>query len=697
MTEDLKINLSTYKVILYKFKSKQLDFDIYDTVDFNGDMLTDPDLFERSVTEKEVEEEITNINKSINESFSSLNNSAESGGFLPKPANIEKNNVTTEYFYNSLKDANSYWLSTKDGEDKSIHWKQIPPLPADFKLRAIAHNEYLQLKKDIYKKLIPLSLYDLVNSNYVEEYDITDAVISIGTHQVSIDGLKNHISFVLDLSKLMEKGLNYIQENYIIDFYVDFVDQTDPNLIYGTYYGPSTKSELDLIRQVMENERTHILVHEKCHTRRFIGFINGIEYEFAPDNIPTCKIECGGLLNILDRCNIVKKKTIMTHFEHYPLDLKQPSYTIFQDNLNNLAVHEIFRYVLDGILDLTPVTENTYLNDDTILKLLLDDERLKEVKGLTFLTEFIDGKQDTAGRQIRGLNFYTRKNIIMPENSNDFYINFTSWSMLTLLYFKVKAKYKDQLLMIQNVNNYIPKEKYLFCDVAAIQEANEYTIRVYNLQVKTAHEQFFSEFSTGNEIFKSIQKYTFYDIFEESCGVLTCRPSRLNNFILDDTWFVIPRQSILDIKYSRNDLNLISRMDFSPVVPIKGQIMPFASNYVNSQVLVKYGLNIPGIIDTNPNLNKWSLATHFAAVALEWRNSINRHLTVTVYGDKEYCLGRVYFIEDIHNSQTGWLARLATVSTTYSLDQSGVTKTLEFNFARRVAINEIDESVYETD
>jgi hypothetical protein len=231
----------------------------------------------------------------------------------------------------------------------------------------------------------------------------------------------------------------------------------------------------------------------------------------------------------------------------------------------------------------------------------------------------------------------------------------------------------------------IKPEQYAFAGITAIQEANDFMVRVYNLQIKNGHKSFYNQFGNGPSIFSEIKSYTYFDIFEDRPGTLTCRPVRLNNLFINsadyEDYFMIRGKDVLGINYKRNDTGLTSRVDYHPTFPLRSDHIPFCLNYTNSQIMLKYGLNIREGPSVNPNVLMWQYTSHFAAVALAYRNGISRTMSIDVAGNRKYCLGRVYFIPNFIADGVGFVGRLANISTAYRVGAVPI-HTLQFNFVR---------------
>ena len=706
------ISATRFKLIVYKFSFD--DFDPFDFYDFNGKRIIDKDLnlntdyTKIQVSNDDIDKKIKEINDNSSKPFDT-----DIGSALPSSGIVLNKNIPTvrEYIAQYIKDEKSYDIKSKPS--LSLNWKNQTK---DGNLENLAkpHTEYLSKKIDYFKSVVlNKSLAELVKSNIVIERDISTSIISVGAHQTQCDTFKNEISFTLNLNT-MPDDIRYLQENFIVDFYVDFLpnqnnhsDYTKDSYKYGAYRGPSTVSEL--------NDLTKDIVNpDLIHTRRFIGIITSISISITPGSIPTCDITCEGIYSYLSRNNLVKNRALATFFEKYPYDLKQPGATVFTDNLNALSVNQVFDYVLYHALDLRPyllgVKENSKIPAawlaNTPLKSepaenvsgILSDSRLHEVKGLTF--------DASTGR---GLTVYRRP---PPEEAKEVR-DLTSWSMLAYLYFLVHEKFRPEMsgeIMSKKLENdyHLNKFEYALSDICGIAEGNEYNIRAYALQVKTAHASFYNQFGSGVEILRNVGSYTYFDMFEDRPGVLVCRPGRDNNIFIDSpeiaSLFIIDPIEVLSLSYYRSDKDLSSRVDYTPTLPLKGELNPkFCLNYADSQLLYKYGANLKehGPVG-NPNVVLYNYMPFFAAVALVQRNALTRTLELSTVALRDYCLGRVYFIPDFfvqagaHKGYlspkdmigtTGWVGRLSKIDTTYDVGNVPKHK-LVFIMARRGKIIE---------
>jgi hypothetical protein len=712
MMTDYNVSATRFKLIVYKFAFD--DFDPFDFYDFSGKRIIDKDsnlntdYMNIPVSNDEIDKKIKEINDNSRKTFTT-----DIGSALPSSSMALHKKIPTvrEYITQYIKDEKSYDIKSKPS--LSLNWK-TQTTDGNLENLSKPHTEYLSKKIEYFKSVVlNKSLDELVKANSVVERDISESIISVGTHQTQCDSFKNEISFTLNLNTMPE-DIRYLQENFVVDFYADFLpdendsgNYTKDSYKYGAYRGPSTTSELrDLTRDIINPDL--------IHTRRFIGIITSIGISITPGGIPTCDITCEGIYSYLARNNLVKNKAIATFFEKYPYDLKQPGVPVFTDNLNALSVNQVFDYVLYHALDLRPYLlgvqdnskiraawlANTYLQSEPPENIpgILSDSRFREVTGLTF-------KSGTGS----GLTVYRRP---PPEEAKEVR-DLTSWSMLAYLYFIVHDKFRPEMageVMSQKLENEyrLDKFEYALADICGIAEGNEYNIRAYALQVKTAHATFYNQFGSGVEILRNLGSYTYFDMFEDRPGVLVCRPSRDNNIFIDSpasaSLFIIDPKEVLSLSYSRSDKDLSSRVDYTPTLPLKGELNPrFCLNYADSQLLYKYGANLKesGPIG-NPNVVLYNYMPFFAAVALVQRNALTRTLELSAVALRDYCLGRVYFIPDFfveagaqngYSSPkdmigtTGWVGRLSKIDTTYDVDHVPKHK-LVFIMARRGKIIE---------
>jgi hypothetical protein len=803
MTE--KVFTTRFKLILYRWNivddiGKQLAFDIYDEVDLEGNPVTDPTLATRSVSERDLSTEISDIKTKIKNMMSKLKDLGKlSQHPLPitPPAEIEDS--ANWYLKEFLKDKYSYYV---DDTDLNISWKALDPT-TDYKKLSEPHSTYYRNKIGsiikLFKGLKP-SLYDLVGHS-VEEIDLTEAVVSIDSYTVSLDQIGIEFKFTLSLEKLRELGCSYITENSVVDFFVDVIDPGIPrsNLHIGEYYGPATKDEVTALKNSVDVLQPNEL-ERYFHQRRFVGIVTAVNYTIEPEQVPTCTVTCKSYSAYLDRVNTVKDRALMTFFENYPLDMQQPGMTVFMDVLNFKTIDEIFEYVLNTLYltnkkgsapgpsrgpEIAGVTSETgtigqktsETSSYSIVKLsdtetltavvplesmtpqvaggsesvtgspdidaLIQDDRLKETKGLLYTSMLSSTKFG-----VSGLSFYRRAWYNVDDINQLFTAvgkstGFSNMYWVSYLYFKVREKYRDVLLQLQDdiskklneVQNELNRKilelgpenpgvapikvdaarrqsvlntlKDLsrfskYCYIAAYQEGDSATVRAYSLQVAESHSIFYNVIESGTSLLSGLFETTHAYIFDDEPGTLVLRYPRPNMLLTDengyvDPDFVVNREDILKMSWSRRDFDLMSRQDFSPIAPLTGEIFPFCWAYTDSQVAFKYGTSVAQKT-VNPNVSLFHLnyAALFSAISLSFKNAATRAMTITVVNNgRRYCLGRVYFIPDPYfgtegaaivgnRGLTGWVAMLHSVSYSYTLE-SVPTINLEFIFARRVS------------
>jgi hypothetical protein len=772
---------------------KQLAFDIYDEVDLDGNPVTDPTLTTRPVSEENLNNEVSDIKTKIKNMESKLKDLGKlSQHPLPitPPAEIESS--ADWYLKEFLKDKYPYYVGETD---LNINWKAIDPT-TNYEELSKPHNEYYRNKIgsiiELFKGLKP-SLYDLVSRGNVDEIDLTEAVISIDSYVVSLDRIGIELKFTLSLEKLRELGCSYITENNVVDFFVDVIgsDVSRGNLHIGEYYGPVSKSEVDSLRSDIDSLQPDEL-EGYFHQRRFVGVVTAVNYTVEPEQVPTCTITCKSYAAYLDRVNTVKDRALMTFFENYPLDMQQPGITVFEDILNFKTVDEIFEYVLNtlyltnkrgsvpelsggtvagtmtGTELITGLTEQRMggpgsymvvklLDSESLttvvpaenmtpqiaggsesitgspdIDLLIQDDRLKETKGLLYTSKLSDTKFGVSGLSFYRRAWYNVNDVNQLFTAAGKSTGFSNMYWVSYLYFKVREKYRDVLLQLQSsvskkldtIRNEmaelgqespeIVRKQAVFnklkdlsrlskyCYIAAYQEGDSATIRAYNLQVAESHVVFYNVIESGTSLLSNLFDTTYAYIFDDEPGTLVLRYPRPNMLLVDekgyvDPDFVINREDILKMSWSRHDFDLMSRQDFSPVTPLSGEIFPFCWAYTDSQVAFKYGSSVaPKAVNPNVSLFHLNYAALFSAVALSFKNASTRTMTITVVNNgRRYCLGRVYFIPDPYfstegaaiagtRSLTGWVSMLHSMTYSYALE-SVPTIDLEFIFARRVS------------
>jgi len=802
-----KVFTTRFKLILYRWNStdgigKQLAFDIYDEVDLDGNPVTDPTLTPRLVSEENLNTEISDIKtkiKNMESKLKDLGTLSQHPLPITPPAEIESS--ADWYLKEFLKDKHSYYVGETD---LNINWKALDPT-TNYEELSKPHNEYYRNKIgsiiELFKGLKP-SLYDLVGRGNVDEIDLTEAVISIDSYVVSLDRIGMELKFTLSLEKLRELGCSYITENNIVDFFVDVIGSDTPrgNLHIGEYYGPATKSEIDSLRSDVDSLQPNEL-EGYFHQRRFVGVVTAVNYTVEPEQVPTCTITCKSYVAYLDRVNTVKDRALMTFFENYPLDMQQPGITVFEDILNFKTVDEIFEYVLNtlhltnkrgsvpelsggtvagtmtgsvtsltgqkmseaglymvvklsGSESLTTVVpaenmtpqitgSSESITGSPDIDLLIQDDRLKETKGLLYTSKLSDTKFGVSGLSFYRRAWYNVDDVNQLCTAAGKSTGFSNMYWVSYLYFKVREKYRDVLLRLQDnvskklntiqnemvekvhelgqgspeigqIETEVARKQAVFnklkdlsrlskyCYIAAYQEGDSATIRAYNLQVAESHVVFYNVIESGTSLLSNLFDTTYAYIFDDEPGTLVLRYPRPNMLLVDekgyvDPDFVINREDILKMNWSRRDFDLMSRQDFSPVTPLSGEIFPFCWAYTDSQIAFKYGSSVASkTVNPNASLFHLNYIALFSAVALSFKNASTRTMTIAVVNNgRRYCLGRAYFIPDPYfgtegaaivgnKSLTGWVAMLHSMTYSYALE-SVPTIDLEFIFARRVS------------
>ncbi|MEM2175420.1 MAG: hypothetical protein QXI58_07365 [Candidatus Micrarchaeia archaeon] len=702
-----KVIIPHFKVILYKWKDPNLCFDIYDEVDFAGNSLKDPLLTAKPVPEEEIptETEPGTFVKYINEVYLKLadlaRKSRPSLKVITGPGEINPNfPQVREYIKDFLEDKYSGYV----GDDiVNINWKALP-ITTNYKDLSEPYQKYCSRKISYFNEKISGKSLSALVGEYVGEYDVTEATISIDHYTVTLDGVSLGLNFTfnVDTLKKIDPSLSYIMEGSVIDFYVDFSGDVYQNqdLRIGEYIGPATKEDLD--------EYLKSLSPKLLRTRRFIGVITSVTYNVSPGEIPSCTVRCEGLSGFLTRFNVVKDRALLTFFEQYSFDLQQPGPTVFQDNLNNKNFDEVFEYVLNALY-----VENVFdtKNEDELLgpttDFLVNDSRLYEVKGLTF-NPSKERNDNKVGKQ--GITFYKHKTVPVEE-AKEKLSKITSIYLATFLYFKVREKYKPDILNAFNAAKEQldkptekPEEKDIrieryaklrevankvrACDIVAYCEGDEYTIRAYSLQIREAMRVFYNLFAKGSDILNELAYIIYMNIFEDEPGTLVCRIPRINN-VFDNDLFIIRKEDIINMSWSRNDFELLTRQDYSALYPLSSEEFPWPWNFTDPQILVKYG---PSIAErnTHPLMTLFHLnyLAKFCAVILSLKNAKTRTLKLTLANrGQRFCLGRTYFIEDPLSdiSGIGWVGTLKEI--TYNFSE--LTIDLNFIFVRRTKLDSL--------
>jgi hypothetical protein len=639
---------------------------------------------------------------------------------------------------------------------KSINWKALDPTTDYKKINELHNRYLKKKLEAVSKLFTDkdLSLAKLIDNGDVDEFDITEAVKSISSYTVSVDHVNLEISFTLSLDDLERCGCPYIMENSVVDFYVDFVNTKtyDDKLYVGEYKGPATRNELKEIEKNLNDLNKYLFTRRFigvvtsveydvrpgeipiCTIRcgglsAYLGRFNMVKDQALMTFFENNKldIQLPGLSVFQDNLNA---KTIEEVLEYVLKVLYLSNDKPDKDG------KVYFTKAFDPKGKVAAVSLPDPKDIDTVEKNLIADDRISELKGLLFTEE----SGPKFGRQ--GVSFY-RRGWILLKNIDELFkedlSNVAASYWVTYLYFKVREKFRPEFInllektkkeieeleksisakiesgvsvpateesssdlqrkienkrnIVETLNKVLSKHNY----IVAYHEGDIATIRAYNVQIKNAFAIFYCTLGTGREILDGLFDITHVYFFEDEPGTIVMRFPRINIIQLGNDGFplekfVIDPQDILSYSWSRNDFNLFSRQDYTPIMPLtSGDIVRFPWSYTDSQTLFKYGTRLAQK-STNPNATMFHMnyIAHFSAVATGFKNGSTRTVALTVANKgQRYCLGRTYFIPDPSvkdltglDTVTGWVATLHSMTYSYTVG-SVPTIELRFTFARR--------------
>ena len=257
----------------------------------------------------------------------------------------------------------------------------------------------------------------------------------------------------------------------------------------------------------------------------------------------------------------------------------------------------------------------------------------------------------------------------------------------------------------------------------------------YKTMIQSGFKMFYPEMKRPDAIFSELKQNTFLELFEDRPGVIRLRPPKYNIINLNpdvceykrqagasaptvalavprphvpvhlNLEYVIPASVIMDISVQRDDIGIITRADHTWETPLAGQPLEgYTGHFTDPGYLMKYGLRTTG-----PQHNPMSLSPKIAAVLSAVRiataNASARTITMTVFNNREYRLGRLYYIPTSIPSTAemqpgngsivskGIVGYLTKIDTALTYGQNAV-HTLSLDHVRQADILEVQEGIY---
>ena len=196
----------------------------------------------------------------------------------------------------------------------------------------------------------------------------------------------------------------------------------------------------------------------------------------------------------------------------------------------------------------------------------------------------------------------------------------------------------------------------------------------YKTMMQTAFKMFYPELKRPDAIFSELKENTFLELFEDRPGVIRLRPPKYNILNLNpdvteyihtnpspvvnlpvpsgpgnrniglNAEYVIPASAIMAISVHRDDVAITTRADHTFETVFNGQALEgYTGHFTDAGYLMKYGLRTTGP-QHNPMALSPKISAVLSAVRMAAANATARTITLTVFNNREYRLGRLYYI-----------------------------------------------------
>jgi hypothetical protein len=241
--------------------------------------------------------------------------------------------------------------------------------------------------------------------------------------------------------------------------------------------------------------------------------------------------------------------------------------------------------------------------------------------------------------------------------------------------------------------------------------------RAFDFLLRKGFELFFSQLSTPNTVLDEIRSAAKFVVYENEENQVVCEIPRYNIFGTSEEGeriedFIIVNPEVVNT--ARQDVDLLTRVDMRGYAMLLGQLDLGTitwGQFTDIAVMSKYGMRAEAPI-YNPNTSfEPKSRLYFAAIELAWRNSDTRTLSVNVIADRQYKLGRLYFLaresmdivaggppspkrsEPVEiNGYVGYLSKIDTTIT----HGSPIMHNLTFRFIRKAQLGRVVTSEGET-
>jgi hypothetical protein len=247
----------------------------------------------------------------------------------------------------------------------------------------------------------------------------------------------------------------------------------------------------------------------------------------------------------------------------------------------------------------------------------------------------------------------------------------------------------------------------------------------YRTLVANAFRMFYTELKRPSQVFSEVRNSTYLEIFEDRPGVLRMRPPKynimnLNTSVADfpdgsypapeftiqvpgrdkpvvlNSKYILSPNDILGITLSRDDASIVTRSDHAWQVPLNGNeyVPGYTGYFTEAGMLTKYGLRTTGMLQNPLAITKVS-AAYMSALAVAVANRTARSAKVTVFNNREYQLGQLYYIPlssdntgESYVVSRGLVGYVTSIDTAFSYN-SAPAHSLTLEYVRQAEILEL--------
>lgn len=226
----------------------------------------------------------------------------------------------------------------------------------------------------------------------------------------------------------------------------------------------------------------------------------------------------------------------------------------------------------------------------------------------------------------------------------------------------------------------------------------------FDILIRTGFRLYFSQLQTPAQILDGLRTTAKFQVYENELNQIIAEIPRYNDFAADNGEniedFII--NNPLSTNISRQDMNLVSRVDVKAYIPFIGaqDNALIIGQYTDAAALSRYGMRAQDPV-YNPNVGLDTLTPNiFSAIETTIRNADTRTATVEVNADRRYRLGRLYFVRretldtllgDAPDDKTtptildGYVGYLYGYDTNITAG-SPITHTLAFKYVRKAKL-----------